>query len=117
MLQNSRPPPSRLLSLSASLSLSISILFSLQHLFYRACLDDFLCLPTASTASMALDACIQTEFGEEQFEVCRFEEEEQQQQIPDVFSLSLSLSLSLSFFFFWVFFLLQTWLQNIMELF
>jgi hypothetical protein len=43
---------------------------------------------------MALDACIQTEFGEEQFEVCRFEEEEQQQQIPDVFSLSLSLSLS-----------------------
>jgi len=40
---------------------------------------------------MALDACIQTEFGEEQLEVCRFEE--QQQQIPDVFSLSLSLSL------------------------
>jgi hypothetical protein len=40
---------------------------------------------------MALDACIQTEFGEEQCEVCRFEEEEhqQQQQIPDVFSLSL----------------------------
>jgi hypothetical protein len=37
---------------------------------------------------MALDACIQKEFGEEQFEVCRFEEE-QQQQIPDVFSLSL----------------------------
>jgi hypothetical protein len=53
---------------------------------------------------MALDACIQKEFGDEQFEVCRFEEE-QQQQIPDVFSLSL------------VFFLLQTWLQNIMEFF
>jgi hypothetical protein len=67
---------------------------------------------------MALDACIQTEFGEEQFEVCRFEEE-QHPQSPAVFSLahSLSLSLSLSFFFFWVFFLLQTWLQNIMELF
>jgi hypothetical protein len=111
MLQNSRPPPpptAPALAFSLSRLLCLSILFSLHHLFYRACLDDFLCLPAASTASMALDACIQTEFGEEQLEVCRFEE--QQQQIPDVFSLSLSLSL------FWVFFLLQTSLQNIMEL-